>query len=134
MQKTEETSLVWFRNDLRTIDNAVLAKACKNGRNIIGVYCFDPRHFEVNSFGFRKTEKFRAKFLIETIHVLKEQLDKLNIDLLVDHDLPEIVIPNICKNFNITDIFIQEEWTQEEVDTTCLVKIKNATGKMEFYL
>ncbi|WP_411895484.1 DASH family cryptochrome [Winogradskyella sp. A2] len=122
MQKDKIKNLVWFRNDLRTIDNDVLGDATKNGHQVIGVYCFDPRHFKVNKFGFKKTEKFRTKFLIETIHDLKEQLNQLNIDLLVFHDLPEVIIPKICKEHQITDIYLQKEWTKEEVDTENLVK------------
>ena len=63
MQKTENnTNLVWFRNDLRTLDNTVLAEACKTSKKVIGIYCFDPKYFEVNKHGFKITEKYRAKF------------------------------------------------------------------------
>jgi len=122
MQKTEKYSLVWFRNDLRIADNAVLAKASKQADRVIGFYCFDPRHFEKNRFGFKKIEKYRTGFLIESVHNLRAQLDALNIDLLVYHDLPENVIPNICEANQITDIYLQKEWTQEEVDTENTVK------------
>ncbi|MCA0154199.1 DASH family cryptochrome [Winogradskyella vincentii] len=122
MQKTEKYSLVWFRNDLRTIDNTVLTEASKQAEKVIGLYCFDPRHFEKNRFGFKKIEKYRAQFLIETIHNLKAQLEALNIDLLVYHDFPENAIPKICEAHQITDIYIQNEWTQEEVDTENAVK------------
>ena len=36
--------LVWFRNDLRTLDNTSLQQACANDAGVIAVYCFDPRH------------------------------------------------------------------------------------------
>ena len=122
MQKTKKYSIVWFRNDLRIADNAVLTKASEQADKVIGLYCFDPRHFEKNRFGFKKTEKYRTGFLIESIHNLKAQLDALNIDLLVYHDLPENVIPKICEENQITDIYLQKEWTQEEVDTENTVK------------
>ena len=125
MQKTKDnTNLVWFRNDLRTIDNAVLAEACKNGNRIIAVYCFDPKYFEINKHGFKITEKYRAKFLIETIIDLKQQLTNLNIDLLVYNDKPETIIPNICKYYSITDIYLQNDWTKDEVRTENSVKSK----------
>lgn len=117
MQKTKINNLVWFRNDLRTIDNNVLAEACKDNNSVIGIYCFDPRHFELDKFGFRKTEKFRAKFLIETINDLKAQLDKLNIDLLIYNELPETVIPKVCEDLAIDSVFFQKEWTAEERQT-----------------
>ena len=76
-------SLVWFRNDLRVEDNTSLLEACKQSGKVIGVYCFDPRHFLPTTYGFRKTEKYRAKFLIECVTELKK-------DLLVLEELPEM--------------------------------------------
>ena len=118
MQKTKNNSnLVWFRNDLRTIDNAVLFEAQKNCDQLIAVYCFDPRHFAIVKFGFKKTEKFRAKFLIETVTDLKTQLKKFNIELLVFHAQPEELIPKVCETHNVNHIFLQKEWTEEEIST-----------------
>ncbi|MDP5082500.1 MAG: DASH family cryptochrome [Winogradskyella sp.] len=123
MQKTKSnTNLVWFRNDLRTQDNTVLEEACKNGNQVIGVYCFDPKYFSVNKHGFKITEKFRAKFLIETIEDLKKQLAKLNIDLLVYNVAPEHTLPKICEQFTVTEIYLQNDWTKDERATEDLLK------------
>lgn len=125
MQKEQEhTNLVWFRNDLRTIDNAVLAAACKSNNRVIGVYCFDPKYFAVNKHGFKITEKYRAKFLIETVEDLKQQLALFNIDLLVYYNLPEAIIPEVCSTYNIIDIYLQNDWTKDEVATENAVKEK----------
>ncbi|GAB4160972.1 MAG: DASH family cryptochrome [Winogradskyella sp.] len=124
MQKTEITNLVWFRNDLRTNDNLVLYEATKHNAKVIGVYCFDPKQFEVDTFGFKKTEKFRAKFLIETVKNLKSQLKDLNIELLVYHEHPETVIPEICETHDVNAIFLQKEWTQEELNIENSVRTK----------
>ncbi|MBC3846705.1 DASH family cryptochrome [Winogradskyella echinorum] len=125
MQKTENNiNLVWFRNDLRTIDNAVLFEAQKNSDKLIAVYCFDPRHFDLDPYGFKKTEKFRAKFLIETVTDLKTQLNKLNIELLVFNAQPEAVIPQLCAEYKINTIFLQKEWTSEELSVENVVKSK----------
>ena len=131
MQKTENINLVWFRNDLRTIDNAVLAKATENGKAVIGVYCFDPRQFEISTYGFKKTEKFRAKFLLETVVDLKSKLDDLQIDLLVFHDRPEQIIPKLCDTYKVTDIYFQKEWTKEEVDVEKAVR--NELGAVKWH-
>ena len=116
MQKNEDiTSLVWFRNDLRTLDNSVLYEACKNSNTVIGIYCLDPRHYESTAYGFKKTEKYRSQFLLESLSDLKANLDTLNIDLLVYQNQPEAIIPEVCETYNITDIYLQNEWTTEEV-------------------
>ena len=61
-KKQENTSLIWFRNNLRVHDNASLEKAVENCNKIIAVYCFDPKLFKIDKFGFQKTAKFRASF------------------------------------------------------------------------
>ncbi|MAD97024.1 MAG: deoxyribodipyrimidine photolyase [Flavobacteriaceae bacterium] len=117
-----KTSLVWFRNDLRVRDNEVLSQACESGNRVIGIYCLEPRNFAMTKFGFRKTGKYRAKFLLETLNDLKNQLDRLNIDLLVYQKNAEDIIPTICKELDVAEIFLQKEWTQEEVNTEDRVK------------
>lgn len=124
MQKKQDTSLVWFRNDLRIHDNVSLANAIESNNRVIALYCFDPRHFEVDQFGFKKTEKYRAKFLIETVTDLKNNLAQLNIPLFVYTIKPENCIPDLVKNYQINHIFLQKEWTQEEVNVFNNVKEK----------
>lgn len=108
-----ETSLIWFGNNLRVYDNEALYSAAKSDK-VIAVYFFDWRHFQINSFGFKKTERFRGKFLLETVHQLKKNLEQLNITLLVYQDKPEDRIPELVKQFNIDHVFLQNEWTSEE--------------------
>ena len=108
--------LIWFRNDLRTIDNHSLYNACRENEKVIGIYCLDPRHFETTQYGFKKTEKFRTQFLLETLAELQENLAEKNISLLVYYGYPEQLIPEIAAKYQIDTIYIQNEWTQEEVD------------------
>ncbi len=107
-------NLVWFRNDLRVEDNISLYNASKNDTQIIGLFCFDPRHFEETAFGFKKTEKYRTQFLIASIFQLKENLAKYNIPLFIYLEKPENIIPRIVLDYEIQSIFSQKEWTSEE--------------------
>ncbi|MGC6429460.1 MAG: DASH family cryptochrome [Jejuia sp.] len=134
-EKQNNIGLVWFRNDLRVNDNSVLNEAIKHHHYIIAVYCFDPRYFEIGAFGFKKTEKFRAKFLIETVEDLKRNLKDLNIELFVYQSKPEIAIPEVVEKFNITSIYLQKEWTSEETTITKQVKLNCLKGTMfqEYY-
>jgi deoxyribodipyrimidine photo-lyase len=106
-------NLVWFRNDLRITDNSSLKSAC-NGERVIGVYFFDPRHYALSAFGFKKTGQYRAQFLLETVAVLKKELQKLNIPLFVYQAKPEDILPELLREHNINAVFYQEEWTSEE--------------------
>ena len=107
--------LIWFRNDLRTIDNHSLYNACRENEKVIGIYCLDPRHFETTPFGFKKTEKFRTKFLLQTLHELQQNLLEKNIRLLVYYGYPEQLIPEIAAKYQIDTIYTQNEWTSEEI-------------------
>jgi deoxyribodipyrimidine photo-lyase len=122
--QTEQNNigLVWFKNDLRVHDNAVLNKAISENDKIIALFCYEPQLFEKDQLGFRKTEKYRAKFLIETIIDLKQQLQSLNIELFVHHAQPEKIIPNLVLDFQIQNIYLQNEWTSEERKTINNVK------------
>ena len=126
-QKQKNTGLVWFKNNLRVHDNISLKKATLSHEKVIAVYFFDPKFFEVDKYGFKKTEKFRAKFLIETIQNLKKSLLDLNITLLTYFENPENKIKILCEDFSIGEIYTQKEWTREEVES--ITKIKNTLPK-----
>jgi len=121
-KKQHETSLIWFRNNLRVNDNALLLKAIENSKTVIAVYCFDLKNFKKDEFGFKKTEKYRAKFLVETIKDLKNQLATLNIPLFVYQDYPESCIKNLNSIFKFSALYLQKEWTKEENDAFNLVR------------
>ena len=123
MQKQQKnTGLIWFRNNLRINDNISLKKSIENNSNTIAVYFFDPKLFKVDKFGFQKTAKFRAKFLIETIIDLKNNLKDLNITLLTYFDCPENKLEELCKEHSVSAIYTQKEWTQQEVRTNEKIK------------
>jgi deoxyribodipyrimidine photo-lyase len=124
MQKNK-IGLVWFRNDLRVTDNASLANATKECEKVIAVYCFDPRQFEQSKYGdFKKTEKFRTKFNIETVRELKSNLEKLNVSLLVFNAIPENVISSLIIEEKVTTVYCQAEWTKDELKIEDAIKSK----------
>ena len=115
-------NLVWFRNDLRVDDNVSLKKSCDNNGKTIAVYCLDPRMFEDTKYGFKKTEKFRTKFLLETLGELRKNLLLNNISLFIYSDKPENVIPKLVSDFQISTIFSQKEFTSEENKVNVAIK------------
>ncbi len=128
MQKEQKsTGLIWFSNNLRIHDNELLSIATNSHNQLIAVYFFDPRHYETTKFGFKKTEKYRAKFLIESIEDLRQNLQNLNITLLVYQEQPEKMISSLCDKFSIDSIYYQSEWTKEE--TTIINQIKGSIPK-----
>lgn len=130
-KKQNNTSVIWFRNNLRILDNTSLFKAIHHHEKTIAVYFFDPKYFEIDTFGFKKTEKYRAKFLIETIADLKRNLADLNITLLTYFKSPEDELQKICEQFSVETIYTQKEWTDEELQTNNL--LKKALPNVKFF-
>ena len=115
MQKIKETALIWFRNDLRISDHYGLFHATENYEKVIGYYSFDPNHFAETPWGFKKTESFRANFLIESILQLQHDLADKNISLIIEHKDPSIGIPEWIESQKVNSLYFQKEWTKEEI-------------------
>ena len=106
--------LIWFRNDLRLHDHEPLYDALRMGAQVIPVYCFDPRQFGKTAFGFPKTGKFRAKFLIESVADLRNSLQRLGSDLIVSLGKPEEILPILATQAQVEAVYWHEEVTAEE--------------------
>lgn len=106
--------LVWFRNDLRVSDNETLCRAIQQGREIIPVYCIDPRMFEKTDLGFPKTGSIRAKFLFESIKDLRTSLQKLGADLVILNGKPEESLVDFAAAIEAKAIFFSKEVSSEE--------------------
>ena len=114
-------TLVWFRNDLRVSDNQSLILACKE-KKVIALYCLDPELLVKRSSGFRRMEKYRAKFLLETLKALQDNLASLNISLLFYLKKPKDVLPSLLEKYQIKQVYLQKEWTENEVNELAQVK------------
>lgn len=111
---TKKVILIWFRNDLRIHDNEILFEAVHKGDIVIPVYFFDPRYFKTNALGFENTGVLRAKFLIETVAKLKENLQQLGGDLLVFHGKAEELLSTLCAKYDVTEVYHHREVAQRE--------------------
>lgn len=109
--------IVWFRQDLRLHDNESLLHALKSGVEVIPVFVFDERVFKGKTkFGFKKTDRHRAQFIIESVEDLRSSLKKLGSDLIVRIGKPEEEIFNIAQKIKSSWIFCNRERTKEEVE------------------
>ncbi|MFC3880078.1 DASH family cryptochrome [Algoriphagus namhaensis] len=108
-------SVVWFRNDLRVRDNETLTRALAQSKEVIPVFCIDPRSFATTNLGFPKMGELRKKFLLESILNLKESLQNLNADLIILTGHPEEILTSFTEQHGAQAIFFSEEVTAEEV-------------------
>lgn len=132
MQKKKRIALIWLRNDLRVSDHIGFYKASQECDHVFAYYTFDERHFKETRWGFKKSEKFRTKFLLETITELKKELSKKNITLIIDKNYAEEAIPKWIEKLFVTDLYFQNEWTYEERIITERLK-KNLLEKIKLH-
>jgi deoxyribodipyrimidine photo-lyase len=114
----------WVRTDMRLTDNPVLAQiaAHRGEKEIVPVYCFDPRHYGKTPYGNAKTGAYRCKFLLESVADLRSSLKSIGSDLLVGVGKPEELIPTLVAQRGENDavpttttILCQEQVTSEEI-------------------
>ncbi|KNA22388.1 hypothetical protein SOVF_034370 [Spinacia oleracea] len=109
--------ILWFRNDLRVLDNEALFKAWASSEVVLPVYCVDPRLFGTTySFGFPKTGALRTRFLIECLADLRKNLRKHDLNLLIKHGKPEEILPALAETFGAHTIYAQKETCSEELN------------------
>jgi deoxyribodipyrimidine photo-lyase len=137
-------AIVWFRQDLRLHDNEAITDALKQAEEIIPIFIFDERTFlgETRQFGFPKTGKYRAQFIIEAVEDLREQLKSLGANLLIRIGRPEDIIAEIAKENHTSWVYCNREPTQEEMEVQDAleknlwrigIEIRYSRGKMLYY-
>ena len=109
-------AIVWFRQDLRLHDNEALQDALRNVYEVIPVFVFDERVFKgQTNFGFPKTDKYRTKFILESVADLRQSLRRLNCELIVRVGKPEEVLFELAKECKTSWVFCNRERTAEEL-------------------
>jgi len=109
-------AIVWFRQDLRLHDNEAISTALRMAEEIIPIYVFDERVFKGQTrFGFPKTGKFRARFILEATEDLRQNLRKLGSDLIIRSGKPETIIAELAQQYKASWVLCNRERTQEEV-------------------
>lgn len=122
MSGLRRTVIYLFQNDLRLHDNQCLHMAQSKGDFLIPLYCFQPDFFKgTYHFNFQRCSEHRAKFLIETVEDLRENLKKLGSNLVVRHDSAISAIKDlvhVCKETEapVVSIVYQKEVTSEEIN------------------
>ncbi|CAB9530058.1 Cryptochrome DASH [Seminavis robusta] len=120
----------WFRlGDMRLHDNPALQKSilqAGNNKNIVPVFCFDPRIFG-NGARSRINNELkcgpkRAQFVLESVADLRRNLERKGSGLLVAHAKPEDFLDQLFQQLGGDDavtngkVICQEEVCSEEQD------------------
>ncbi|MFD0793523.1 DASH family cryptochrome [Mucilaginibacter litoreus] len=128
----EKIILVWFRNDLRIHDNEILSEAVRRADKVLPVYIFDPFYFKSDAPSGAKTGNFRARFQIESVANLRENLRKLNAELIIRIGDPAEVLVKLAEEYHISEVYHHREVAPDE--TGISEKVEEALWKMKLNL
>lgn len=126
--------VVWFRNDLRLHDNEAIVNATKSADAVLLVYVFDERiFFGKTSYGFSKTGRHRAKFIIDSVINLRKNLRAKGSDLYVRVGKPEDEVNEIANSVKASWVYCNREMTDEEIKVQDRLEKKLWTMGREIY-
>lgn len=87
----QNTTLFWFRRDLRLTDNAGLYRALKSDQNILAIFIFDTVILDE----LEDKQDRRVEFILESLQMLKASLEAVDSSLLVLHGDPVKIFSKI---------------------------------------
>ncbi|UXI04061.1 deoxyribodipyrimidine photo-lyase [Photobacterium sp. TY1-4] len=109
--------LVWFRADLRVVDNKALSEACKRCDRVMALYIATPMQWHEHHVSPIQVDLIRRR-----LAVLRQQLKALNIPLMVlelpdFHAIPEAVLAWMQQH-QLKHVFAnkQYEWNEGQRD------------------
>jgi len=117
-----KTILIWFRNDLRICDNEMLSLAHERANSIVPVFIYDPRLYVETTYGTKKTGVIRAKFINESVQDLQRSIRSLHGELIIEQGLPEEILPELAKHYQIDEVYHHREVAYEETHISSLVE------------
>ena len=107
-------AILWFRNDLRTVDNAALRAAVEQHAEVLPLYIVDPAQHHEGPFGFARSGHRRRAFLWEGLQDLHLALLALGSGLRVEVGDPADVMRALCRTWSAEAVHVQQLYGHEE--------------------
>ncbi|WP_318505236.1 deoxyribodipyrimidine photo-lyase [Photobacterium leiognathi] len=109
----EDHVIIWFRDDLRTVDNTALNHAIETGLPVIALFVATPMQWHEHHVA-----AIQVDFIHRRLRVLKQQLAVLNIPLQVMqcNDFSESVdaIAEYCHQHRVVHVFANKQYPLNE--------------------
>lgn len=111
------TGIVWFRQDLRVVDNLALRAACKSCDRVVCVFIDDPLDQTVSQLGAAS-----RVWLHHSLQALSEQLAKRGATLLLASGNSEEVLVQVSQSFNANRLFWNRCYDPKSIKRDKLIK------------
>ncbi|NHM01864.1 cryptochrome/deoxyribodipyrimidine photo-lyase family protein [Flavobacterium difficile] len=100
----KKVNIVWFKRDLRILDNEALFHANLSGLPLLLVYIFEPSVMNYDDSDVR-----HWRFIYQSIQELQQKLHTSNQNFYFFHNEAEVVFSEIIKKFEVQTIFSHQE-------------------------
>lgn len=102
----KDTTLFWFRRDLRLKDNAGLYYALKNHQHVQCMFIFDTTILDV----IEDKQDARVHFIHQQIHLLKDELNSKGSDLQVFYGNPTTIFEQLFDDEKIEAVYCNHDY------------------------
>ena len=100
------SSLFWFRRDLRSVDNAGLHAALSSSARVHGVFVFDR---DILDHLCSKQDR-RVEFIWESVRELQESLRTMGGELIVRHARAAEEIPRLARELKVGAVYTNQDY------------------------
>ncbi|MDI1256049.1 MAG: deoxyribodipyrimidine photo-lyase [Flavobacterium sp.] len=97
-------NIVWFKRDLRLIDNEALYAAQQENLPIVLLYCFEPSVMAYDDSDIR-----HWRFVYESLNKLQKTLDKITVRLHIFYNEAGLVFEKLAAEYQINTVFSYQE-------------------------
>jgi deoxyribodipyrimidine photo-lyase len=132
MVKKFNSSLMWFRRDLRTDDNCALYHALKQSNTVHCVFIFDREILDSLPKADRRVEFIRES-LVELDAAIRLLSGKKHSGLIVQHAWASDEIPKLAKELSVQAVFTNHDYEPQTVDRDAMVLSKLAELGINFH-
>jgi deoxyribodipyrimidine photo-lyase len=102
--KKHSIHIVWFKRDLRIVDNEALFHAHQSDLPLLLIYVFEPSVMDYDDSDVR-----HWRFIYESIQDLNKKLQPFNSKIYFFHDEVKTVFSELIQNFEVKSVFSHQE-------------------------
>lgn len=99
-------NIFWFRRDLRLDDNAALYYALRDKNPVVPIFIFDKNILDE----LEDKQDRRVEFIHLALHDIQKELLKMGSTLDVRYGTPDIVYPELLKEYTIEKIYTNHDY------------------------
>lgn len=122
-----KTIIVWYRNDLRIHDHPALAKAIQSADHVVPLFILNSSLLRGAHAGSN-----RNRFLIESLHDLKQSLKKIGGDLVIRNGDSLKVLQEVVQEVNAEAVYYTADFSPYAIQRDMRIEQQLKTADIEF--